>query len=71
MLLNILLYAKGTNSGQNYITDNADAECGYYPADKMLVVLNNSQDEVHTAVKTENGKKNFILKPYETQITHI
>lgn len=71
MLLNILLYAKGLESLPDYITDNADAECGYFPADKKLVVINNSEKEVHTSVRTENGKRDFILKPFETQITVV
>lgn len=71
MLLNILLYAKGLEPLPDYITDNADAECGYFPADKKLVVINNSEKEVHTSVRTGNGKRDFILKPFESQITVV
>jgi len=68
MLLNILLYAKGMDLKQNYITDSYNTECAYYPESGKLVVINNCGEEVTTSVNTKNGEKTFVLKPYETQI---
>ncbi len=68
MLLNLLLYACGIDSDSNYMTDSVDTECAYYPADKMLVVINNSGEAITTSVGTANGKKQFTLAPYESQI---
>lgn len=68
MLLNLLLYTKGMDLNQKYITDSYNAECAYYPKSGMLVVINNCGEEITTKVLTKNGEKEFSLKPYETQI---
>lgn len=68
MLLNLMLYAKGMDPDQMYLTDTPDAECAYYPASKKLVVINNSERDLTTKVKTAKGVKEFNLKAFETQI---
>ena len=68
MLLNLLLYAKGMPLEQDYITTNADTECAYYPNSGKLVVINNSNQAVKTAVNTKEGKRAFSLAPFETKI---
>lgn len=68
LLLNLILEGLGLSQDQNYLTDNADAECAYYPRSGKLVVINNSDRELTTHVKTEKGVKEFKLQPFETQI---
>ncbi|MDO5291653.1 MAG: 1,3-beta-galactosyl-N-acetylhexosamine phosphorylase [bacterium] len=71
MLLNLMLYAKGMDLKQNYITDNAETECAYYPCSKKLAVINNSEESQRTTINTEDGERQFTLQPYETQIIDI
>ncbi len=71
MLLNLLMAAKGLDKEQNYITDDPDTECAYYPGSGKLVVINNSEVEKHTEVRTEKGTIGFDLKPFETKIDKI
>jgi len=68
MLLNILLYAKGMEPVQDYLTDNADCECAYYPDGKTFVVFNNSDKTVAVKVKVPGGVREFTLEPFETKI---
>ena len=68
MLLNLMLYGKGLDKEQNYLTDHVDAECAYYPKSGKLVVINNSERKLSTSVQTEKGKRQFTLEPFETQI---
>lgn len=71
MLLNILMYAAGIDGEPDYLTDNADCECAYYPASRRLVVINNSENKTSARVKTEKGIKEFVLEPFETQIVEL
>jgi beta-D-galactosyl-(1->4)-L-rhamnose phosphorylase len=68
LLLNIITYAAGLGADIKYVTDNADAECAYYPADNKLVVINNSEETVTTSVLTDDGVKSFTLEAFETKI---
>lgn len=71
MLLNLMLYAKGMKLDQNYITDNIETECAYYPSSKQLAVINNSELVQTTTIATESGPKTYTLQPYETQIIDL
>ncbi len=71
LLLNLMLYGLGLELDQNYLTDNAQAECAYYPASGKLVVINNSGEKISTGIKTEKGTKNFVLDAFETQIVDL
>lgn len=71
MLLNLMLYAKDMDLNQPYLTDNAQTECAYYPCSAKMVVINNSEEEQHTIVRTEKGEKEFDLQPYETQFADL
>ncbi len=68
MLLNLMLYGMGLPLNQNYLTDNPDAECAYYPGTGKLVVINNSDRQVRTKVQTEKGVREFTLAAFETVI---
>lgn len=71
MLQNLLLFAAGRELEQNYLTENPDTECAYYPADHKLVVINNSEKEVRTSVRTEKGVMEYTLSPFETRISEL
>ena len=66
LLYQLLLYAGGEEVSGLYMTDNLYTECAYYAKSKRLVVINNSEQEQKTAVRTEQGMKEVVLKPYET-----
>ena len=66
LLLNLILY--GTKQEHfDYLTDNVNAECAYYPEAKKLVVINNSDSIQPVKVETEQGVKEMRLNPYETR----
>ena len=65
LLLNLILY--GTKKEHfDYLTDNVNAECAYYPEAGKLVVINNSDAIQPVKVETEQGVKEMRLNPYET-----
>ncbi len=69
-LLNLILSACGDNDGE-YLTDNPYTECCYYPEGKVLVVINNSDAEQTTSVKTEAGEKTVTLGAFDTEIIKL
>lgn len=71
MLLNLLLYGKGLDMDSLYLTDCPETECAYYPADKTLAVINNSERKLSTKVKLTQGVRTFDLEPFETRIAEI
>lgn len=72
MLLNILMYAADIPFDTNYITDNAYTECAYFPSDKKLIIINNSDRKQATTVKTENGAIEFKdIEPFDTIIQQL
>lgn len=72
LLLNILMYAANMPLAQKYITDNSNMECAFYPADKRLIVINNSDAMQSTTVKTEFGDKKFEnVAPFDTVIIQL
>lgn len=70
-LLNLILSACGEDITGEYLTDNANTECAYYPDGKTLVVINNTGTEQTTTVKTEYGCKSFKLAPFDTEIVRL
>jgi beta-D-galactosyl-(1->4)-L-rhamnose phosphorylase len=68
LLLNLITYAAGLGDNVKYVTDNAEAECAYYPSDNKLVVINNSEEKIETSILTNEGKKTFTLEAFETKI---
>ncbi len=71
MLLNLILFATGKDLKQNYLTDNVETECAYYPGSRQLVVINNSDSVQTTKIQTEKGCMEFTLQPFETQMKEI
>lgn len=71
LLLNLLVYAAGLEGAQNYLTDNPQTECAYYPEGRTLVVINNSAAKQRTSVRTEYGTQEFSLKGFETAVREL
>lgn len=71
LLLNLLMFGVGMELGTNYITDNADTECAYYPDSKKLVVINNSDRKQYTSILTDSGTKEVELESFETKILNL
>lgn len=71
MLFNIILLAGGEALDGEYITDNPYTECAYYPASRMLVIINNSGETQTASVKTEAGVKSATLEAYDTAIIQM
>ena len=68
MLLNLLLWAKGLPLDSDWLTDNPHTEAAWFPADKTLVVINNSEAPCTTTVKTPEGVVAVELEGLETKI---
>lgn len=68
MLLNILLFGAGESLNQNYLTDSVFTECTYYPKDKTMVVINNSETEQTCNIKTDQRIQRVYLNAFETKI---
>lgn len=70
-LLNLILTAAGESLDQKYTTDNVYTECCYYPGGRQLVVINNSDTEQTTTVKTDMGNKTVTLDAFDTAIVEL
>ena len=68
MLLNLLLWAKGLPLNSDWLTTDPETEAAWFPADKTLVVINNSMQKKSTVVKTPDGDIAVELDGLETKI---
>ncbi len=68
MLLELLLQLKGVAQKDVYLSDNANVETAYFPADDVLVVFNNAEEAVDCTVHTPDGDVKYSLEPMETKI---
>lgn len=71
MLLNLILLASGEGLDGQYLTDNYNTECAYYPNSDMLVVINNSEKIQNTSINTEKGIVFAEVAPYDTKIMKL
>ena len=71
LLFNLMLSGKTEELNGNYITDNADTECAYYPDSRTLVVINNSDRAQECSVKTESGTIKVKLDAFDTVMKTI
>lgn len=71
MLLDLILLASEEGTHQNYLTDNADVECCYYPDSKRIVVINNSDQMQNTRISLNDGGLEVSLLPFETKILKV
>ena len=68
MLLELLLHVKGVAAKDAYLSDCAQVETAYFPADGVLVVFNNAEEPVDCTVHTPEGDVKYSLAPMETKI---
>ena len=71
MLLETLLYACHLPTDSAWLSDNALVETAYYPEDRMLVALNNAEEETTAVLHTDQGKQTVTLKPLETRMIQL
>jgi beta-D-galactosyl-(1->4)-L-rhamnose phosphorylase len=71
LLFNLLLHLEGRLHKNVYVTDNSATECAYFPESQALIVMNNSQVQQKTTIRTEQGALDFELQPFETRITQV
>lgn len=71
MLFQIILYAGREGMDGKYITDNPFTECAYYPESRTLVLLNNSDTEQTTRIKTDYGSITAALEAFESKILEL
>ena len=68
MLLELLLYLTGRDGKAAGLCDVPEAECAWFPESGKLVVFNNSDRRLETAVAWPDGQRSFTLAPMETRI---
>ena len=71
MLLETLLYACNLPVNSAWLSDHALVETAYYPADRMLVAINNAEEETTAVLYTDQGDKTVTLKPLETKMISL
>ena len=71
MLLETLLYACNLPVNSAWLSDNALVETAYYPADRMLVAINNAEKETTAVLYTDQEDKTVTLKPLETKMISL
>lgn len=71
MLLELLLHAAGVKAEDVYLSDSATVETAYYPADKILVALNNAEEAADVAIKTPDGEMKVHLEAMETKMIQL
>lgn len=71
MLLDLILLASGEPLEQNYLTDNAEIECCYYPGSESIVVINNSNELQNTRIELPDNILDVSMLPFETKILKI
>ncbi len=68
LLLNTILFATGQSLDGEYLTDNPNTECAYYPDRQMLVVINNSDRKQRARIAVGQEFIETQLEPFATKI---
>ena len=71
MLLETLLYCCNLPRSSAYISDSALVEAAWYPADRVLVALNNAEETVSARIHTPDGDVPVTLAPLETRMIKL
>ncbi len=71
MLLELLLHVCGVKEEEIYLSDSATVETAYYPADKILVALNNAEEPTDTVIQTPEGPMSVHLEAMETKMIQL
>ena len=71
MLLNLILFSVGEKLDQNFLTDNVNTECAYYPESHQLIIINNSNEPQITSINTEFGRKEIMIDAFDTVMVEM
>lgn len=71
LLYQLIRFAGREEVQGQYMTDNLNTECAYFPNSKKLVVINNSNILQQTKIKTENKEYETEINPYETIFVNL
>ncbi len=71
MLYQMIRYAGGEGLTGDYMTDNLNCECAYYPGSHKLVVINNSDSEQTTSIPTPQGEQTVTVEAYDTVVMEL
>ncbi len=71
MLLEMLLHLTGIQASELYLSDNANVETAYFPANETLVVMNGSEEKTAAVIRTPMGEQEMVLEPMETRILTV
>ena len=64
-LMDLILYLTGSDGAPAGRADHPLVECAWYPQSSVLVVLNNADEPVETAVTFPGGVRRLRLMPYQ------
>ncbi|MBQ7052211.1 MAG: 1,3-beta-galactosyl-N-acetylhexosamine phosphorylase [Clostridia bacterium] len=71
MLLETLLACCNLSRESAYLSDSALVETAWYPADRVLVALNNAEAETTARIHTPDGGLQVTLSPLETRMIQL
>ncbi|MCD8068046.1 MAG: D-galactosyl-beta-1-4-L-rhamnose phosphorylase, partial [Lachnospiraceae bacterium] len=71
MLYQLIRCAGGEGLTGDYMTDNLNCECAYYPGSNKLVVINNSDTVQTTSIPTPQGLQTVTLDAYDTLVMEL
>ncbi|MBR4067396.1 MAG: 1,3-beta-galactosyl-N-acetylhexosamine phosphorylase [Clostridia bacterium] len=71
MLLEMLLHLTGVEAKELYLSDSACVETSYFPADHVLVVCNNREEDTEAVIHTPAGDVKVSLKAMETRMVEM
>ena len=71
MLLDLLAYLTGTDETAAAACESPLAEAAWFPKARKLVVLNNGETALRTAVAWPDGSMDIALEPMETRIMEV
>lgn len=71
MLYHLIRFAGDEGMSGIYMTDNLYTECAFYPENRKLVIINNSDAEQTTTIQTEFGDVTATIAPYDTTFVEL
>lgn len=71
MLFNLIRYSGREGLNGKYITDNLQMECAFYPKSNILVIINNSDRQQTTSIKTDYESIAVTLEAFDNKIVDL
>ena len=71
MLLELLLLRCPEAAAKLHLSDSPWVETAYFPADRTLVAVNQSQETVTATLQGEQGPLTLTLSPLETRMIPV